>query len=105
MVRPPHYAMSFPCDYCHSGVSSDTTVLVCPSCRTAYRYDQRSQRFIVTSSPPQFFEILALLVLLLGIVVLFAPKIPQAVGWLLAFIGFAIHLWNGWRTGVIRSDI
>jgi hypothetical protein len=104
-VTEPTQVTHVACEYCRSEMSVDALPMVCSVCRTAHRFDAANQRLVVVASPPQVFERLVLFVLLAGAVCLIAPKVSSAAACFLFFIGFAIHLWNGWRTGVIRSNL
>ena len=77
--------------------------LHCKTCGTTYRYDTTKAAYTVVISRAKFYDIIALLLLITGIAGLLSSRLPSGFTWFCIFTGFALHYWNGVRTGVLSS--
>ena len=93
----------FQCEHCHETVFAETTSPSCRTCGTTYRYDSTKAAYSVAKSRAQFYDMIALLLMVGGIAGLFSDRVPKGTSWFFAFAGFALHYWNGLRTGVLSS--
>lgn len=96
-------SQSFQCEHCHETVDAATAPPSCKTCGTTYRYDFAKAAYRVETCRAQFYNIIALLLMILGIAGLLSSKVHSGIGWFFVFAGFALHYWNGLRSGVLSS--
>lgn len=94
---------SFQCEHCHETVDAEDALPSCRTCGTTYRYDATKATHTVVSSRAQLHDIIALVLMALGILGLISDRLPSGLSWFCVFAGFALHYWNGIRTGVLSS--
>jgi hypothetical protein len=94
---------SFECEHCRETVDPEIVPLHCRTCGTTYRYDTTKAAYTVVTSRVQFCNIIAVLLIITGIAGLISSRLPSGFTWFCIFAGFALHYWNGARTGVLSS--
>ncbi len=94
---------SFQCGHCHEAVNAEDASPSCQTCGTTYRYDSTKAAHTVVSSRARFYDNAAIGFMVLGIVGLASTHLPSGPAWFCMFAGFALHYWNGIRSGVLSS--
>ncbi len=94
---------SFECAYCREPVAYTISQPVCRMCGTSYRYDAKKGGYVMTLSSPRVYDIIALVLISLGLAGLIWGRVPAAFCWFFLFSGFGMDYVNGLRTGVLGS--
>ncbi len=96
---------SFQCEHCHDLVPALNPAPECQSCGTTYLFDTAKGSYYIARSRAQFYDNIAGVLVLLGIVGSLPAHKPLGIAVLGLFAGFALHYWNGVRCGVLSSRI
>lgn len=93
---------AFPCDRCGNPVQAADLFPVCRACGAAHRFDPQRSRYVTLATSGQMWDLLTLMLICGGGLGLVANN-GKGFGWLLLFVGAALHYGTCIRTGVISS--
>ena len=93
---------AFACERCGHPVEATDLVPVCRACGAAHRYDPQRGRYVTLATSGQMWDLITLILVCGGAIGLLASD-GKGFGWLLLFVGAALHYGTSIRTGVISS--
>jgi hypothetical protein len=94
---------AFECLRCHAPILPESEVPACKSCGDVYQYDPSSSQFRVQHSRARVLDYASLALLALAVLECLVADRLTLLGWSLGLVGYALHYYNGIRTGVLGS--
>lgn len=94
---------AFECPRCHAPVLPESEAAACGSCGDVFRYDQARSKFRVERSWARTLDFTSVTLMGLALLEFLAADRLTLLGWSLGLVGYALHYYNGIRTGVLGS--